>query len=81
MKPCIFLPQPSNFFLKKILIVAKKKAFSYISEKRNPALFSLSSKNKKIHSEKISCILGNETHEKFIYIFGGNLQSLKIKNF
>ena len=32
MKPCIFLPQPSNFLLKKILIVTKKKAFSYISE-------------------------------------------------
>ena len=81
MKPCTFRLQPSKFFpkkpaLKKFLIFSPKKLFLYL-RKWNPALFSLSSRNKKrIHPEKISFNSGNGNPEKTSYV-SGNGNSIK----
>ena len=77
MKACTFRSQPSKFFpnkifyiffqkkpaFKKFLYFLRSKMFLYF-RRWNPALFSLSLTNKKIHPDKFSDTSGNRNCEK-----------------
>ena len=58
----------SSLSTKKFLYFLKRKHFLCF-RKRNPALFSLSSRNKKIQAEKIYYTSGNRSTEKTCHIF------------
>ena len=83
MRPCTLLPQLSKFFSKKKLIYSFQKnlsqkiscVFLYF-RKRNPALFN----PRKFTPGKWIMLQETKTLQK-TYVLGGNLQSLKIKNF
>ena len=94
MKSCTFWSQPSKFFPKKIpynfpkeshyekiSYIFSRESCSYICGNETGHFLPQARKIKEIHSGKISYISGNGKSEKVIYISGGNLQSLKIKNF
>ena len=83
MKPCTFWPQPLKFFPKKnflyfflkkplgknFLYFPKRRLFLYF-RKWNPALFSLSSRNKKspLQKNKNNYALRNGRPQKTSYI-------------
>ena len=83
MRPCTLRPQLSKFFSKKNLIYSFQKnlsqkvscVFLYF-RKQNPALFS----PRKFTPGKCIMLQETKTLQK-TYVLGGNLQSLKIKNF
>ena len=68
IKSCTFRPQPSKLIPKKVSYIFSKESFFLHFRKRSAGLSSPSSKNKKIHPEKISYASGNGSPYKTSYM-------------
>ena len=68
IKSCTFRPQPSKLIPKKVSYIFSKESFFLYFRKRCAGLSSPSSKNKKIHPEKISYASGNGSPYKTSYM-------------
>ena len=68
IKPCTFRPQPSKLITKKVSYIFSEESFFLYFRKRSAGLSSPSSKNKKIHPEKISYASGNGSPYKTSYM-------------
>ena len=71
---------PYFFSKESFSYIFSNEKFSYISQ-TGTLQFSAQVLKKEIHPNKISYHSGNGSPRKTSYISGGNLESLKIKNF